>query len=71
LIGDGLADTLPPPMRFVAMLTADQCREKASRCRKLAMRVDDGTARSLEMLAIEYDEDARLANIEAQADRKP
>lgn len=53
---------MPPPMPLIGMLTADQCREKASRCRKLALRVDAGTARSLEMLAVEYDEDARLAD---------
>jgi len=48
------------------MPDADQSREKASHCRKLALETDTRTAQSLEMLAVEYDEDARVADIETE-----
>jgi hypothetical protein len=38
------------------MPNSDQCRLKASNCRKLALETDARTAQSLEMLALAYDE---------------
>lgn len=49
------------------MPNADQCRQQAIHCRKLAKDCDDRTAANLEMLAVAYDEDARLAEIKAKA----
>jgi hypothetical protein len=48
------------------MSAADLLRAKANHCRCLARESDDRTAASLEMLALDYDEDARRADIEAE-----
>jgi len=53
------------------MPDADQCRQQAIHCRQLARDSDARTAANLEMLALAYDEDARLADIEAESEDTP
>lgn len=47
------------------MLTGKQCRQKAIHCRHMAETLIGDSATNLEMLAGEYDNDGRVADVAA------